>query len=155
MFGLIKIIGLLTGLANGSNHRKCMSLNNWKCITQPSLINSNECSQKFHYYPLAIKLDKYVGSCDTLNDLFNKVCVPNKTVDLNLSLFNMITRINESKSIRKHMSCKCKCKFDGKNVIEISNGIAVNVDMSVKSTIFVKNIIFGILLYVVAETKKN
>ena len=67
----------------------------------------------------------------------------------------MITRINESKSIRKHMSCKCKCKFDGKNVIEINNGIAVNVDMSVKSTIFVKNIIFGILLYVVAETKKN
>ena len=67
----------------------------------------------------------------------------------------MITRINESKSIRKYMSCKCKCKFDGKNVIEISNGIAVNVDMSVKSTIFVKNIIFGILLYVVAETKKN
>ena len=67
----------------------------------------------------------------------------------------MITRINESKSVRKHMPCKCKCKFEGKNVIEISNGIAVNVDMSVKSTIFVKNIIFGILLYVVAETKKK
>ena len=31
----------------------------------------------------------------TLNDLSNKVYVPNKTEDLNLSVFNMITGINE------------------------------------------------------------
>ena len=36
--------------------------------------------------------------CDTLNDLSNKVCVPNKTEDLNLSIFKMITVINESKT---------------------------------------------------------
>ena len=34
-------------------------------------------------------------SCHTLNDLFNKVCIPNKTEDLNFSVFNMITGINE------------------------------------------------------------
>ena len=41
MFGLIKkiFIGLLTGLVNGSNHTKCVSLNNQKCMTQPTLIN--------------------------------------------------------------------------------------------------------------------
>ena len=33
----------------------------------------------------------------TFNDLPNEVCVPNKTDDLNLSVFNMITGINESK----------------------------------------------------------
>ena len=38
--------------------------------------------------------------------------VPNKTKDLNLSLFNMAIRINESKSLTKHLSCKYKCKFD-------------------------------------------
>ena len=32
-------IGLLTGLVNGSNHTKCMSLRNQKCIIQPTLIN--------------------------------------------------------------------------------------------------------------------
>ena len=47
-------------------------------------------------------------------DLSNKVCVPNKTEDLNLSIFNMITGINESKTLTKHISCKCKCKFDGR-----------------------------------------
>ena len=102
MFGLIKkiFIGLLTGLVNGSNHTKCTSLSNQKCMTQPSIINlhPNEYSQEFHYYPFAVKLDRCVGSCNTLNDLSNKVCVPNKTKDLNLSVFNKIT----GKMNRKH-----------------------------------------------------
>ena len=38
----------------------------------------------------------------------------NKTEDLNLRMFNMITGINESKILTKHISCKCKCKFDGR-----------------------------------------
>ena len=43
------------------------------------------------------KLDRCVGSCNTPNDLSNKVCVQNKTEDLNTHVFNMITGINESK----------------------------------------------------------
>ena len=43
---------------------------------------------------LNVKLDRCVGSRNTLNDLSNKSCVPNKTEDLNLSVFNMITGIN-------------------------------------------------------------
>ena len=39
MFGLIKkiFVGLITGLVNGSNHTKCVSLSNQKCMTQPTL----------------------------------------------------------------------------------------------------------------------
>ena len=51
MFGLIKkiFIGLLTGLVNGSNHTKCVSLSNQKCMIQSTLINlhPNEYSQEF------------------------------------------------------------------------------------------------------------
>ena len=94
MFGLIKkiFIVLLTGLINGSNHTKCVSLSNQKCMTQPNLINlhPNEYSQEFHYYPFAVKLDGCAGSCNILNDLSNKVCVPNKTEDLNVRVFDMI-----------------------------------------------------------------
>ena len=118
MFGLIKkiFIGLLTGLVNGSNHTKCVSLSNHKCMTQPTLINlhPNEYSQEFYYYPLAVKLDRCVGSCNTLNVSSNKACVPNKTEDLNLSMLSMITGINESKTLTKHISCECKCRFDKK-----------------------------------------
>ena len=68
-------------------------------MTQPTLINlhPNENSQEFHFYPFAVKLDRCVRSCNTLNDLSNKVCILSKTEDLNLSVFNMITRMNESK----------------------------------------------------------
>ena len=57
-------------------------------------------------------LDRCIGSCNTLNDLSNKLCVPNKIEDLNIHVFNMITGINESKILRKHILCKCKCTFD-------------------------------------------
>ena len=118
MFALIKktFIGLLTDIISASNHTKRVSLSNQKCMTQPTLINlhPNENSQEFHYYPFAFKLDRCVGSCNTLNDLYNKVFIPNKTKDLNLSMFNMITGVNELKALTKHISCKCKCRFDGR-----------------------------------------
>ena len=91
-----------------------MSLSNQKCEIQPTLINlhPNEYSQESHCYPFAVKLDRCVGSCNTIADLSNKVCVPNKTEDLNLNVFNMIADINESKTLKKHISCECNCKFD-------------------------------------------
>ena len=51
-------------------------------------------------------------NCNTLNDLSNKVCIPEKTEDLNLSVFNMIAGINESKTLNNHISCECKYEFD-------------------------------------------
>ena len=59
-----------------------------------------------------VKLDRCVGSCNTLNDLSNKVCISKKTEDLNIHVFNMITGKNESKILTKDVSCRCKCKFD-------------------------------------------
>ena len=118
MFGIIKkmFIVLLTRIVNASNHTKCVSLSNQKCMIQPIFINldSNEYSQEFHCYLFAVKLDRCAGSCNTLNDLFNKVCVPNKTEYLNLKVFSMTTGINKSKTLTKHISCECKCRFDGR-----------------------------------------
>ena len=82
-------------------------------MIQPALIDlhPNEVfyyGQEFHYYPFAVKLDRCGGSCNTLNDSLNKICDPNKTEDLNLSMFNMIKGINECKTLAKHISCECK-----------------------------------------------
>ena len=71
--------------------------------------------KNFTTYPFSIKLNRFVGSWNTLNDLSNKLCIPNKTEDLKLSVFNMITRVNESKTLTKDISCKCKCKFDSRD----------------------------------------
>ena len=68
----------------------CVLLSNQKCMNQPIRINldPNEYSQEIQYYPFAVKLDRYVRNCNTPNDLSNKAYVPNKTEDLNLSLFS-------------------------------------------------------------------
>ena len=69
MFGLIKkcFIGLLTGLLNGSNYTKWLSLSNQKCMIQPTLINLhlNKYSQEFYCYSLVVKLDNCVGNINT------------------------------------------------------------------------------------------
>ena len=85
-------------------------------MIQPTLINlhPNECSQELHYYPFAVNLDRCVGSCNTLNNLSNKACVPNKTEDLNLTVLNMVTGINKPKILTKHVSCECTYKFDSR-----------------------------------------
>ena len=62
-----------------------------------------------------VKLDRGAESCNTCSDLSNKVCVPNKTDDLTLSVFNILTKISESKTLRKHVSGECKCNFYGTN----------------------------------------
>ena len=88
MFGIIKIIFIVlsTSIVNASNHTKCLSLSNQKCMIELTFINLSP----------AVKLDRCVGSCNALNDLSNNVCVPNKTEALNLSIVNIITGINES-----------------------------------------------------------
>ena len=89
-------------------------LSNQKCLIQPALIDlhPNKYGQEF------------VGSCNTVIllsviVLYNLILllllsVSNKTDGLNLSVFNMITGINESKALTKHISCQCKCRFDGR-----------------------------------------
>ena len=44
----------------------------------------------------------------------------------------MIAIISNSKTSTKHISSKCKFKYDGKNVTQIRNGILINVSMSAK-----------------------
>ena len=74
-------------------------------MIRPTLINlhPNEYSQESHYYPFVVKLKRCIGSYNTLHDLSNKVCVPNKTEDLNLGVLNVITGINELKHVKKTM----------------------------------------------------
>ena len=67
--------------------------------------------------------------------------VPSKIEDLNLSVFNMTTGINESETLTKHISCKCNLGLMGENrsvVIQISGGIMINVGVNVKNVTFVK-----------------
>ena len=88
MFELIKqvFIGLLflsrslASIVNSPGHTKCLSLNNQQCMTQPTVVNlrPDEYTEILRYYLFTVDLDRRMGSCNTLKDLSNKVCVPTK-----------------------------------------------------------------------------
>ena len=73
----------------------------------------------------------------------------------------MITGINVSKTLTKHISCKlCKSMvyhanvnaiLMEENVIKINGGVTITLDVSVKNVMYVKKIIFGILQHVVVK----
>ena len=107
---------LVRNLLSSTNHAKCMSFTNQKCMAQPTINNlyPNEYTQGLHYYPFVVNLDRCVRKCNTLNGWCNKLCVPHKTEDLNLIVFDITAGINQSKALTMHISCKCKCEFDGR-----------------------------------------
>ena len=75
------LIVILSNIVNGSNHKKCSSLNKPKRLIQATLLklHLHANSQEFHYYSFEVEIYRCVGSCNTLNDLSNKVCVAIKT----------------------------------------------------------------------------
>ena len=61
-----------------------------------------------------INLDRSNESCNTLDELSTRISVLNKTDDVNLNVFYMITGINEPETVTKHISWDCKYRFDGR-----------------------------------------
>ena len=72
---LKKHIGLLACMVNTFGNEKYISLNSQQCMTQPTLINLHR--------------NEYIH-CNTINDTLVRICISNKTEDVNLSIFNML-----------------------------------------------------------------
>ena len=88
---------------------KCVSVVNQKCMSRPKIININ--SNEPIFYPCSIKVNKCSGSCNNINNPFAKLCVPDITKNINVKVFNIMTRINETRQIVWHETCKCICKL--------------------------------------------
>ena len=41
-----------------------------------------------------------------------KMCVPDVVKDLNVKVFHLMSRANETRHIKWHEMCKCKCRLD-------------------------------------------
>ena len=92
---------------------KCVSLNSEPCMTRSFPIDLNHVELK--YYPFMISLDKCNGSCNSINDLLSmRICVLSKAKQVNVKVVEMIRIIKEAKTLVKHISCDCKCKFSSK-----------------------------------------
>ena len=73
---------------------ECMSVVNQKCMSRPKIININSI-----FYPCSIKVNKCSGSCNNINNPFAKLCVSDITKNINVKVFNIMARINETRQI--------------------------------------------------------
>ena len=92
------------------NSLECVSMNNQECKIRAEIINLNTNEPLFYSY--SIKINKCKGSCNTINDPYVKICVPGNIKNTNVKVFNLMSRTNETRHIKWHKICKCKCRLD-------------------------------------------
>ena len=101
MLGFIKK-SFFTGVAflstlTSVNLLSCISMNNQECKVRPQIVNVN--SDEPVFYPFSIKTSKCSGSCNNINDPYAKMCVPDVVKNLNVKVFNLMSRTNETRHI--------------------------------------------------------
>ena len=79
------------------NSLKCVSMNNQEGRARSEIINNN--SNEAIFYPFSILVNKCSGSCNNINDLYAKLCVPDIVKSTNIKVFNLMSRTDETRRI--------------------------------------------------------
>ena len=88
----------------------CISMKSEESKIRPKIINVN--SNNPIFYPFSIKINKCSGNCNNINNPYAKICVPDIVKNLNVKIFNLMSRSNETRFIEWHKKCKCKCRLN-------------------------------------------
>ena len=105
---LINLVVAFFGML-ATNGLECMSVINQKCMSRPKIINLNKDEPVF--YPLSIKVNKCSSDYNNFSDPMAKLCVPDIVTDINIKVFNLLTKINETRRTVWHETCKCVCRL--------------------------------------------
>ena len=90
---------------------ECVSITNQKCMPRPKILDVNEGVGEALFYPNNVLVNKSSGSCNTLDDPMAKMCVPIIIKRVNMKVCNFLMRLNETRNVLWHESCKCVCKI--------------------------------------------
>ena len=85
-------------------------MNNQEFRIRPKIINLNINEPSF--YPYSIEINICSGSCNNINNPYANLCVPNVVKNMNVKVFNLVSRTTEIRDTEWHETCKCKCKLD-------------------------------------------
>ena len=72
-------------------------MNNQERKTRPEVVNVNGDEPVF--FPISIKISKCSGICNNVNDPYANICVPDIVKNLNVKVFNLLSRTNETRYI--------------------------------------------------------
>ena len=84
-------------------------MKNQECKTRPQVVNV---SNNPIFYSFSIKMSKCSGNCNNINNLHAKIFLPDVIKDLNVKVFTLMSRTNETRFIEWYETCKCKCRLD-------------------------------------------
>ena len=101
LFGIIKTKAL-----------ESVSVVNQKCIPRPKILEVNEGVGEALFYPYNVLVNKCSGSWNTLDDPMAKLCVPNIIKGINIKVYKFLMRLNETRNVLWHESCKCACRLN-------------------------------------------
>ena len=79
------------------NSLSCISMNNQKCKVRLQIVNVN--SDEPVFFPFSIKTSKCSDSCNNVNYPFAKIWVPDVLKNLNVKVFHLMSRTNETRFI--------------------------------------------------------
>ena len=110
----MRVINLLISLFSiiKTKALECVSVVNQKCMPRPKILDVNEGVGEALFYPYNVLINKCSGSCDTLDDPMAKMCVPNIVKRVNMEVYNFLMRLNETRNVLWHESCKCVCRLN-------------------------------------------
>ena len=72
-------------------------MNNQECIIRTKIIDISNNEPTF--YPFSINVNKCSRSCNNINDPYAKLCVPDVVKNINVKVFNLISRSNQTRHI--------------------------------------------------------
>ena len=91
------------------NTFECLSIINRKCMPRPKILDVNEGFGEALFYLYNVLVNKCSGICNTLKDPMARLCVPNIIKNVNIKVYNFLMRLNETRNVLWHESCKCVC----------------------------------------------
>ena len=65
-----------------------------------------------YLYSFSITINKSNGKCNDINDPYARICVPDVVKNLDVKVFNLMSRNNETRHTKWHKTCKCICRLD-------------------------------------------
>ena len=75
------------------NPLECVTMKNRNCKIRTKIIDIN--SNEPLFYLFSVSLNKCSGSCNNINDPYAKLCVPDLAKNINVKVFNLMSRNNE------------------------------------------------------------
>ena len=98
MFSFVKkvfVLGLPVLSSSITGALNYVSMNNQECKLRPKIVDVS--SNNPIFCPFSVKRNRCSDNCNSINDPCTKICVPGVVKNLNVKVYNLMSRTNETK----------------------------------------------------------